>query len=109
MALSAIGKDPTKVGGVDLVGAYSANGFNWIKKQGLNGPVFALIALDTYNYKTSDATIRQQCVNYILAAELSGGGWALSGTAGAGTLRRQRRCQGRSRAWLCSPFENPEG
>lgn len=81
MALSAIGKDPTKVGGVDLVGAYSANGFSWIKKQGLNGPVFALIALDTYNYKTSDATIRQQCVNYILEAELSGGGWALSGTA----------------------------
>lgn len=81
MALSAIGKDPTKVGGVDLVGAYSANGFNWIKKQGLNGPVFALIALDTYNYKTKDATIRQQCVNYILEAELSGGGWALSGTA----------------------------
>ncbi len=80
MALSAIGKDPTKVGGVDLVGAYSANGFSWIKKQGLNGPVFALIALDTYNYKTKDATIRQQCVNYILEAELSGGGWALSGT-----------------------------
>ena len=80
MALSAIGKDPTKVGGVDLVGAYSANGFGWIKKQGLNGPVFALIALDTYNYKTSDATIRQQCVDYILQAELANGGWALSGT-----------------------------
>ena len=80
MALSAIGKDPTKVGGVDLVGAYSANGFGWIKKQGLNGPVFALIALDTYNYKTSDATIRQQCVDYILKAELANGGWALSGT-----------------------------
>ncbi len=80
MALSAIGKDPTKVGGVDLVGAYSANGFSWIKKQGLNGPVFALIALDTYNYKTSDATIRQQCVNYILEAELANGGWAFSGT-----------------------------
>lgn len=80
MALSAIGKDPTKIGGVDLVGAYSANGFSWIKKQGLNGPVFALIALDTYNYKTSDATIRQQCVDYILEAELANGGWALSGT-----------------------------
>ena len=80
MALSAIGKDPTRVGGVDLVGAYSANGFSWIKKQGLNGPVFALIALDTYNYKTSDATIRQQCVDYILQAELANGGWALSGT-----------------------------
>ncbi len=80
MALSAIGKDPTKVGGVDLIGAYSANGFGWIKKQGLNGPVFVLIALDTYNYKTSDATIRQQCVDYILQAELANGGWALSGT-----------------------------
>lgn len=80
MALSAIGKDPTKVSGVDLVGAYSANGFNWIKKQGINGPVFALIALDTYNYKTKDATLRQQCVDYILEKELSGGGWALSGT-----------------------------
>ena len=80
MALSAIGKDPTEVGGVDLVGAYSANGFSWISKQGLNGPVFALIALDTCNYKTSDATIRQQCVDYILEKELADGGWAFSGT-----------------------------
>lgn len=80
MALSAIGKDPTDVGGVDLIGAYSANGFNWIKKQGINGPVFALIALDTNNYKTADATIRQQCIDYILEKELANGGWALSGT-----------------------------
>ena len=80
MALSAIGMDPTDVGGVDLVGAYSANGFSWIKKQGLNGPVFALIALDTKDYATEDPSIRQQCIEYILNAELDGGGWALSGT-----------------------------
>lgn len=70
--------DPTDVGGVDLVGAYSANGFSWIKKQGLNGPVFALIALDTKDYATEDPSIRQQCIEYILNAELDGGGWALS-------------------------------
>ena len=65
MALSAIGKDPTKVGGVDLVGAYSANGFSWIKKQGLNGPVFALIALDTYN-----VTVAASCAMVSLRAVL---------------------------------------
>lgn len=80
LALSAIGKDPTNVGGVDILGAYSANGFTWIKKQGINGPVFALIALDTQNYVTEDDTIRQQCIDYILEKELAGGGWALSGT-----------------------------
>lgn len=81
MALSAIGMDPTDVGGVDLVGAYSANGFTWIKKQGINGPVFTLIALDTKDYETADTTIRQQCIDYILGKELAGGGWALSGTS----------------------------
>lgn len=81
MALSAIGKDATKVGNWDLVEAYSKNRFNWIKKQGINGPIFALIALDTRNYPTTDTTIRQQCVDYILSKELEGGGWALGGKA----------------------------
>ena len=61
LALSSIGKDARKVGNWDLVEAYSTNGFNWIKKQGINGPVFALIALDTRNYETTDATLRKQC------------------------------------------------
>ena len=77
VALSAIGKDATSVGDYDLVEAYSANGFSWIKKQGLNGTIWALIALDSNNYETSDATIRQQCVNEILAAQHDDGGWAL--------------------------------
>ena len=81
MALSAIGKDPTNVGGVNVLGAYDANGFDWIKKQGINGPIFTLIALDTKNYQTTDNTLRQQCIDFILGKELSGGGWALSGTA----------------------------
>ncbi len=78
LALSSIGKSATKVGDWNLITPYED--FNWIKKQGINGPIFALIALDTHNYQTSDTTIRQQCIDYILEKELAGGGWALSGT-----------------------------
>ena len=77
VALSAIGKDATSVGDWDLVEAYSANGFTWIKKQGINGPIWALIALDSGNYATSDSTIRQQCVDAIVAAQHDDGGWSL--------------------------------
>ena len=77
MALSAIGRDATSVGNWDLVEAYSANGINWIKKQGMNGTIWTLIALDCGNYKTSDSTIRQQCVEAILEAQHDDGGWSL--------------------------------
>ena len=77
VALSAIGKDATSVGDWDLVEAYSANGFDWIKKQGLNGTIWALIALDSNHYATSDATIRQQCVDSIVSLQHDDGGWSL--------------------------------
>lgn len=77
VALSALGKDATSVGDWDLVEAYSANGFSWIKRQGLNGTIWALIALDSGNYATSDTTIRQQCVDAIVAAQHDDGGWSL--------------------------------
>ena len=77
LALSAIGRDAQKVGNYNLLEPY--NDFNWVKKQGLNGTVFALIALDTNDYQTADASIRQQCIDFILEKELEGGGWALSG------------------------------
>ncbi len=77
MALSAIGKDATSVGNWNLVEAYSANGINWIKKQGINGTIWALIALDSNNYATSDPTLRQQCVDSIINAQHDDGGWSL--------------------------------
>ena len=79
LALSAIGKDATSVGDWNLIKPFED--FNWIKKQGLNGPVYALLALDSHNYRTEDTTIRQQCIDYILGKTLTatGGGWALSG------------------------------
>lgn len=78
LALSAIGKNATTVGDWNLITPF--DDFNWIKKQGINGPIFALIALDSQNYQTTDPTIRQQCVDYILSQQLSDGGWALSGS-----------------------------
>ncbi len=77
LALSSIGKDATSVGDWNLITPF--DDFAWIKKQGINGPIFALIALDTHDYQTTDPTIRQQCVDYILGLQLADGGWALSG------------------------------
>ena len=79
MALSSIGKDATSVGDWNLIAPF--NDFDWIKKQGINGPIFALIALDTNDYETEDTTIRQQCIDFILDAQFEDGGWALSGSA----------------------------
>ena len=77
VALSAIGKDATCVGDWNLVEAYSANGINWIKKQGLNGTIWTLIALDSGNYETTDPTLRQQCVDSILSLQHNDSGWSL--------------------------------
>ncbi len=79
IALSSIGKDSTTVGNWNLIAPYED--FDWVKKQGLNGTIFALIALDTNNYQTTDTTIRQQCIDDILSRQLSDGGWALSGSS----------------------------
>ena len=57
--------------------AYSANGINWIRKQGMNGTIWTLIALDSGAYETSDPTIRQQCVDAIVSAQHNDGGWSL--------------------------------
>ena len=77
VALSAIGKDATSVGNWNLVEPYSKNGINWIKKQGINGTIWTLIALDSGDYVTSDPTIRQQCVDSLLDARHNDGGWSL--------------------------------
>lgn len=83
VALTAIGKDPTSVAGYNLLtplGDYDKT--IW---QGLNGPIWALIALDSGNYampkNTSAAkqATRQMYVDRILACELSDGGWSLTG------------------------------
>lgn len=75
IALTAMGKDPTNVGGYDLTAPLED--FDQTVWQGINGPIWALLAVDAGNYACSQ---RQSYVDYIVKNELSGGGWALSGS-----------------------------
>ena len=74
IAVTAIGKDATNVGGYDLTKPLS--NFDKTVWQGINGAIFALIALDSGNYKCE---IRESYVDYVLERQLADGGWALSG------------------------------
>ena len=74
LALAAIGKDPTNVGGYDLV--EPLRDYDQVIWQGINGPIFALLALDSGNYACD---VRQDYIDYILDQEISGGGWSLDG------------------------------
>lgn len=84
VALTAIGKDARQVAGFDLTKALGD--YDKTIWQGLNGPIWALIALDSGNYPmpqnaeaTTQAT-RQMYVDRILACQLSDGGWSLNST-----------------------------
>ena len=85
LALTAIGKDPTDVGGYDLLARLAD--MDDVTYQGINGAIFALLALDSGKYDVPAAAeggtqvTRDGLVAYILAQQLSDGGWALSGTS----------------------------
>lgn len=83
LSLTTMGKDPRDVGGYDLLvplGDYEKT--IW---QGINGPIWALIALDSNNYEmpvNEEAKIqatRMMYVDRILACQLEDGGFSLFG------------------------------
>lgn len=83
LAWTALGKDATDVGGFNLLVPLAD--FDQTVFQGINGPIFALLALDSGAYDipeniagTTQAT-RDGYVDYILNAELPGGGWSFAG------------------------------
>ena len=78
LALTSIGKDVTNVGGHNLL--KGLDNMAYVQTQGINGPIFTLIALDSHNYPTMGNVTREKLIGVILAAQLSNGGWALSGT-----------------------------
>jgi hypothetical protein len=88
LALTAIGKDPRNVAGYNLLtplGDYDKT--IW---QGLNGPIWALIALDTGGYAmpqnpaAKTQATRAMYIQRILDCQLPDGGWSLfGGTAAA--------------------------
>ena len=83
IALTAIGKDPRDIAGYNLLTPLAD--FNFVKKQGINGPVWALIAFDTMQYdiptdpSVSVQTTREKLINYILSNQCTDGGWDLNG------------------------------
>ena len=77
LALTAIGKDVTNVGGHNLL--KGLDNMAYVQTQGINGPIFTLIALDSHNYPTMGDVTREKLIGVILAAQLSDGGWNLSG------------------------------
>lgn len=83
LALTSIGKKPQDVAGYNLLmplGDYEKT--IW---QGLNGPIWALIALDSGNYDIPDnpnseiQATREMYVERILDCQLPDGGWSLFG------------------------------
>ena len=78
LALTAIGKDVTNVGGHNLL--KGLDNMDYVQTQGINGPIFTLIALDSHNYPTMGDVTREKLIQVILDAQLTDGGWTLSGT-----------------------------
>ncbi len=76
MALTAIGKDVTNVGGHNLL--KGLDNMAYVQTQGINGPIWALIALDSHNYPTMGDVTREKLIQVILDAQLTDGGWDLS-------------------------------
>ncbi|CDI48824.1 prenyltransferase/squalene oxidase repeat-containing protein [Clostridium tetani] len=88
LGLASIGRDVKDVGGYNQLEKLAD--FKTVIRQGINGPIFALIALDTHNYEipivdnVKVQTTRDMLVQYILDKEIkkgkeNAGGWALYG------------------------------
>lgn len=85
LALTAIGKDPRDVGGYDLL--LPLADFEKVKRQGVNGTIFALLALDAGQYEIPEnpeaavQATREGYVTELLERQNEDGGWGLGGGA----------------------------
>lgn len=83
LAVTAIDQDPADVGGFNML--QPLTDFEQTVFQGINGPIFALLALDCGNYEIPENTMgstqatRDLYVDYIINAQLENGGWSLMG------------------------------
>lgn len=75
LALRAIGADPTQIAGYDLTAPLAD--VEATLAQGVNGAVWALIALDCGPYGTEK--LRQKYVSELLSRQLGDGGWSMTG------------------------------
>lgn len=88
LALTAIGKEPSNVAGYNLL--TPLGDYDKTIQQGINGPIWALLALDSGNYAmpvnaaAKTQATRQMYVDEILSRQLDNGGWSLTAKGGAG-------------------------
>ena len=87
VAMTAIGKDAREIAGYNLFEPLAD--FEKVKAQGINGPIWALIALHSNpEYAipqvsgVKEQTTEEGLVDYVLSQECPGGGWNLVGGAG---------------------------
>ena len=76
LAVTAIGKDPEKVGDYNLLN-YLCD-YDKVVFQGTNGAAYALLALDSKNYPAPDG-LREKYLEFILSRQNENGGFSLSG------------------------------
>ena len=83
LALTALGENPADFAGYDLIQGLSDMDF--VSRQGLNGIIWALIALDSGDYNIPDVqdggrqTTREALLDEIISSQTKDGGWALVG------------------------------
>ena len=82
LAITAIGRDPTDVGGYDLLEPIC--NFAEMGAVPINGAIWALIALDSGGYRPDDP-VRQRYVDLLLSRQLADGGFSLVGKGGGDT------------------------
>lgn len=81
LALTALGYDVTNVAGQNLLAPLS--NLDYVKKQGINGLIWALIALDSGKYDVPELsgegtrTTRDNLIKSIINSQLENGGFAL--------------------------------
>lgn len=88
IAATAIGKNPLDVNGYNLIELIynsldNVNGIDTMTLQGINGPIFGLIALDTDSFDIpNDARwTKEKLIQFLLDAQNDDGSWSLFGTA----------------------------
>lgn len=83
ITLTSLGYDATDVNGKNLLEPLAD--MDYVTKQGINGPVFALLAFDSHNYdipKTKNGAkqvTREALVDLLVSAQINDKGWAYSG------------------------------
>lgn len=82
IALAALGESAQSIAGYDLVAPLGD--FDYASKQGINGVIWTLLALDTFQYAVSaewqqTPATREKLLEEILKRQFADGGWGFSG------------------------------